>query len=124
VDLAHFNPRDGLMRTAGRNLLGFSRDTPVLLYLGSLGGAYPLAPVLRFFRTWADGRSDARLLFVTRQQESEIRRHQDAVELREQIIVHPGERNEVPLLVAAADAGLSLILPSFCAVASSPTKVG
>jgi glycosyltransferase involved in cell wall biosynthesis len=124
VDLAHFDPRGSPTRTAGRALLGLSADTPVLLYLGSLGGAYPLAPVLRFFRSWAQGRSDARLLFVTRHLESEIRSDRDAAELGEQIIIRAAERNQVPLLVATADAGLSFILPSFCAIASSPTMVG
>lgn len=123
VDLAHFGPCGPRQRAEGRALLGIQDDAPVLLYLGSLGGAYPLAPVLRFFIGWADGRGDARLLFVTRHSESEIRGHQDASELGEQIIVRAAERRQVPFLIAAADVGLSFILPSFCAVASSPTKV-
>jgi glycosyltransferase involved in cell wall biosynthesis len=124
VDLAHFNPRGTTMRAAGRGLLDLGDDAPVLLYLGSLGGAYPLAPVLRFFRAWAEEREDARLLFVTRHQETEIRDHWAARGLGGRIIIRAAERPEVPLLVAAADAGLSFILPSFCAIASSPTKVG
>ena len=124
VDLAHFNPGRAQMRAEGRALLNLDDDAPVLLYLGSLGGAYPLAPVLRFFRSWADGRREARLLFVTRHLETEIRGHPDAAELGEQIIIRAAERKQVPLLVATADAGLSFILPSFCAIASSPTKVG
>lgn len=124
VDLALFDPHGRRKRTEGRRLLGLADTAPVLLYLGSLGGAYPLAPVLRFFRTWAEGRCDARLLFVTRHQEAELRAHPDAGGLGERIIVRAAERSEVPVLVAAADIGVSFILPSFCAVASSPTKVG
>jgi glycosyltransferase involved in cell wall biosynthesis len=124
VDLALFDPRGGAARAEGRASLGLDAHAPVLVYLGSLGGAYPLAPVLRFFKSWADQRPDARLLFITRHPASEIHIHPDAVGMSERIIVRAAEREEVPPLIAAADAGLSFILPSFCAMASSPTKVG
>lgn len=124
VDLAHFDPRDGIARARGRALLGLNDDVPVLLYLGSVGGAYPLPPVLRFFKSWADGRSDAKLLFITRDEQASIKEHADAARMSDRLIVRASERSEVPDLVAAADAGVSFILPSFCAVASSPTKVG
>lgn len=124
VDLAHFEPRAGAARTAGRALLGLNGSAPVLLYLGSVGGAYPLGPVLRFFRSWADGRDDARLLFITRDQSGPILDHADAAGLSDRLIFRAGERAEMPTLVAAADVGVSFILPSFCAIASSPTKLG
>lgn len=124
VDLAHFDPRGGEARAKGRALLGLDEDAPVLLYLGSVGGAYPLSPVLRFFKSWAAGRPDARLLFVTRDQPASILNHVDAAGLGDQLIFRASERSEVPTLVAAADVGVSFILPSFCAIASSPTKVG
>lgn len=124
VDLAHFDPRNGAARAEGRSLIGTKDDIPVLLYLGSLGGAYPLAPVFRFFKTWSEGRDNARLLFISRHPESEIRSHPDAIDLGNRLIIRAGERANVPALIAAADAGLSFILPSFCATASSPTKVG
>lgn len=124
VDLSHFDPRGGEARAKGRALLGLNEDAPVLLYLGSLGGAYPLSPVLRFFKSWAAARPDARLLFVTRDQPASILNHEDAAGLGDQLIFRAGERADVPILVAAADAGVSFILPSFCAIASSPTKVG
>lgn len=124
VDLDLFDPKGGGARTAGRALLGLDEGVPLLLFLGSLGGAYPLDPVFRFFRHWSAGREGARLLFVTRHAANEIFAHPCAAEIADQLIVRPGERAEVPLLVAAADTGLSFILPSFCAIASSPTKVG
>ena len=124
ADLDHFHPRGGAARVEGRTMLDLSSDTPVLLFLGSLGGAYPLDPVFRFFRHWSEGRDDARLLFVTRHPAAEIVAHPAAAGLEAQIIVRAGERADMPALVAAADAGLSFILPSFCAIASSPTKVG
>lgn len=124
VDLSHFDPRNGAARADGRALIGIDEEIPVLLYLGSLGGAYPLSPVFRFFKSWAKGRHGARLLFITRHSETEIRSHPDAMDLGERLIVRAGERANVPTMIAAADAGLSFILPSFCAIASSPTKVG
>jgi glycosyltransferase involved in cell wall biosynthesis len=124
ADLAHFDPRGGAMRRSGRALLGIGEDAPVALFLGSLGGAYPLEPVANFFKRWSAGRNDARLLAVTRHAEAEVRSDPALAALGRRLVVRAGERKEMPALIAAADVGLSFILPSSCAVASSPTKVG
>jgi len=124
ADLKHFDPRNGCARQEGRALLGINDRVPVLLFLGSLGGAYPLVPVVQFFRRWAHGNPDAQLLFVTPHPRSELLRHAAVSTIANQVIVRSAARNEVPILIAAADAAVSFVLPSFCAVASSPTKVG
>jgi glycosyltransferase involved in cell wall biosynthesis len=124
VDLAHFDPREGEFRARGRALLGIDDDVPLLLFLGSLGGAYPLAPVAEFFRCWAEGRDDARILFVTRHSPDDVLRNSAIAPLQDRVIVRAAERGEIPQLIAAADAAVSFILPGFCAIASSPTKVG
>lgn len=124
ADLDHFDPRGGAARAQGRAMLGLAPDTPLMLFLGSLGGAYPLDPVFAFFRRWSEGRGAARLLFVTRHPASEVFAHPGAAGLETRILVRPGERADMPALIAAADVGLSFILPSLCAIASSPTKVG
>lgn len=124
ADLAHFNPGHGVLRNAGRAMLGLGEEAPVALFLGSLGGAYPLEPVARFFTAWSRGQDEARLLVVTRHPESEVRSEPAFAGLGSKLIVRAGEREEMPALIGAADVGLSFILPSSCAVASSPTKVG
>lgn len=124
ADLVHFDPRGGATRRSGRALLGLDERAPVALFLGSLGGAYPLAPVARFFERWSDSREDARLLVVTRHAEADVRSDPALAAFGPRLVVRAGERDEMPALIAAADVGLSFILPSSCAVASSPTKVG
>ncbi len=124
ADLDHFAPHGAKARTRGRTMLGLAPDAPVLLFLGSLGGAYPLEPVFRFFRRWSADRNEARLLFVTRDPPAGILDHPDARGLSDHIVVRAGERADMPALIATADAGLSFILPGFSAIASSPTKVG
>lgn len=124
VDLELFNSRGGEARREGRAMLGLADDVPLLLYIGSLGGAYPLDPLFRFFNKWSRDRSNAKLLFVTRHGRKELLEHPGARAIADKIIVHPAERQEVPILIAAADVGTSFVLPSPAAIASSPTKVG
>lgn len=124
ADLSQFNSRGGAARLEGRELLGIDESAPVALFVGSLGGAYPLEPVGRFFRRWSGDRRDARLLMITRHPEAEVRAHPALAGLGRQLIVRAGERAAMPALIAVADVGLSFILPSNCALASSPTKVG
>lgn len=124
ADLAHFDPAGGRARKQGRALLRIPESAPVLLFLGSLGGAYPLDPVARFFRRWSEGRPDAQLLMVTRHNSAEVLADPVMASLADRVIVRGAERDEVPKFIAAADAALSFILPSPCAVASSPTKIG
>jgi glycosyltransferase involved in cell wall biosynthesis len=124
VDLGHFDPQGGKRRRDGRAMLGLADDTPLMLYVGSVGGAYPLAPVTELFRSWSAGREQARLLFVTRHEPGAILADPAVAPIASQVIVRAASRAEVPALVAAGDCGVSFILPSPCAVATSPTKIG
>lgn len=124
VDLTHFDPLGGSKRREGRTMLGLAEETPLMVTVGSVGGAYPLAPVTALFRAWADEREDARLLFVTRHPPGEILGDPAIAGIAGQVIVRSAGRDEVPALLAAGDCGASIILASPAAVASSPTKLG
>jgi glycosyltransferase involved in cell wall biosynthesis len=125
VDMALFDGAAKKDRAAIRRKLGIAPNAPVLLYLGSIGGAYLMDEMLFLFRAYRKLRPGARFLFVTGHPPQEIeaaaRRH--SVDSTELVVVSAG-REEVPALIAAADLGVSFILPTFSAKASCPTKFG
>jgi glycosyltransferase involved in cell wall biosynthesis len=125
VDLALFDEADGQGRGETRRRLGVDESAPVLLYVGSIGGAYLSAEMFQLFRIYRALRPGARFLFVTGHPPEEIERlaTQQGVDHAE-LVVAAGSREEVPSLIAAADLGVSLILPSYSAKASCPTKFG
>ena len=125
VDLDLFAEQTSAARRATRKRLGIEPKAPVLVYVGSLGGAYLMKEMLRLFRVYRHGRPGARFLFVTGHPRQEIEQiaPEGGVE-PEEIVVVSGKRDEVPTLIASADLGVSFILPTYSAKASCPTKFG
>ncbi len=125
VDFAHFLLADPQQRSAARADLGIAPDTPVLAYLGSLGGNYMLAEMLDFFLVYRSRNAGARFLFVTQGDPGSIR---DAARKREitdgELVIRGASREQVPKFLAAADAGIGFVRPSFPAKGCSPTKMG
>lgn len=125
VDFSHFGLASAELRRAGREALGIDSGRPVLAYLGSLGGNYMLDEMLLFFRAWRARRPGSLFLFVTRDDPAMIRSAAAITSIGEgEIMVVPATRDQVPLFVAAADAGVAFKQPSFSAKACSPTKMG
>jgi len=123
VDLTLFNDRKG--RAAIRKKLGIAPKASVLLYVGSVGGAYLMDEMFALFRVYRELRPGARFLFVSGHPREEIekagrRQGLDPAELA----VVAAAREEVPALIAAADLGVSFILATYSAKASCPTKFG
>lgn len=123
VDFALFD-RITEARARGRHALGLDRSVPLMVYLGSLGGAYLLDEMLHLFSAFAAVRPGARFLFLTHHAATEIVDRPAAQAFRSAILVRSALRANIPELIAAADVGVSFILPSYCAVATSPTKLG
>ncbi len=123
VDTARFSRSEG-ERAATRARRGWGNRC-VLLYAGKLGGWYPPRDIARFF---AVAREGDRSLFL------QVATQSDPRELQSAIAGHgvpPGDYDvrlvpaaDVPALLSAADAGLSLVRPTPSKRASSPTKVG
>ena len=121
VDLNLFNDRTG--RVATRKRLGIGPKAPVLLYVGSVGGAYLMDEMCALYRAYRKLRPDARFLFVSGHPREEIMRLAPGIDPAELVVV-AAKRDEVPALIAAADIGVSFILPTYSAKASCPTKFG
>lgn len=124
VDFEHFR----LSSTAGQEAraeLGIPQSASVLAYLGSLGGNYMLEEMLGFFKVYGRRNPAAKFLFITSDArepiiEAAARHSIDS----EDILIRAATREEVPALVAAANAGIAFKQPSFSAIACSPTKLG
>jgi len=123
VDLALFDSRKG--RAATRKKLGIAPRAAVLLYVGSVGGAYLMDEMFALFRAYRKLRPGARFLFVSGHSRAEIERLAQALGIEpDELVVISAKRDEVPALIAAADLGVSFILATYSAKASCPTKFG
>jgi len=120
ADLDRFRP-DALNRAAARSRLG-AADRFVLTYSGSLGSYYcdeELATLFSFIRR----RRPAQLAVFTRGDTDRLR----AALVREGVAdddvwIGAVEPQDMPKMLAGADAAASLIQPWFSKIASSPTK--
>jgi glycosyltransferase involved in cell wall biosynthesis len=123
VDLSRFGPSP-TSRASVRHELGLG-ERPVLVYSGSLGTWYLADEMARFFAHARAATPDLYLMVLTPSDPA--------------LIVAPLARHGVPASaygvrkvapggveahLAAADAGLSFIMPSYSKTASSPTKIG
>ena len=112
-------------RASTRKRLGIDAKAPVMLYVGSIGGAYLMTEMLQLFRVYREKRAGARFLFVSGHPRQEVERvaAEQGVEAQE-LVVASAKRDEVPGLIDAADLGVSFILATYSAKASCPTKFG
>lgn len=125
VDFPAFPPVDAARRASARQALDVSRDATVVAYLGSFGSWYMVREMLEFFRVQLDRDPAALFLVVSREPAAEIRATAEAHGVAaDSLIVRSATRDEVPMLMAAADYGLFFIQPVFSKKASSPTKMG
>ncbi|MGD9693887.1 MAG: glycosyltransferase family 4 protein [Acidimicrobiia bacterium] len=126
ADLEHFTIPAPEQRTRVRAALGVPDDAVVLVYAGSLGSWYMLSEMLQAFaalQRHAAGR--AHFLILTPDSAEQVLVEARSLDLDPaSITVRAAERAEMPSLLGAADAGISLIRASFSKRASSPTKVG
>ncbi|MBL7739727.1 MAG: glycosyltransferase [Chitinophagaceae bacterium] len=127
VDLAHFDyhkiSHDAVLRKKAE--LGLDRDSPVISYLGSLGGWYLEKEMLDFFVELKKIYSNARFLFITRDPAEKVKQAAVASGANTQdIIVVPAFRRDVPLLLALSDWSIFFIKDAYSKRASSPTKQG
>lgn len=124
VDFDHFTlAASG--RDEARSRLGVSAAAHVLLYVGSTGGWHLLEEMFDFFRAYEARHPGARFLFITIDDPEAVLRKAEKRGIKpDQLLVQKASREEIPRVMAAADAGIALKRPSFSALASSPTKLG
>ena len=100
------------------------RDEFVLVYSGSLGAWYREAEMVRFYACLRR-RRPARLLVCTHSPterlEALVGQEEDA--LRRELLLRRVPPLEMPAVLAATDAAISLITPCQSKLGSSPTKI-
>jgi glycosyltransferase involved in cell wall biosynthesis len=125
ADFDHFPLATAQMRERGRSASGIPPEAFVLGHLGSVGRMYMLDYFFRLFEIAARKRSDVYAMVVSRDVESLDKIIRNCVEksLRPRIRVRSASRNDVPETIAAMDALVSFIRPSYARMAASPTKL-
>jgi glycosyltransferase involved in cell wall biosynthesis len=84
-----------------------------------------LEEMLHFFMLYLKRHPEAVLLFLTPDARKTILEPAGRLGIPEdRLIIRSASREEVPVLMAAADLGLFFIKPVFSKIASSPTKMG
>lgn len=127
ADMDHFDPEKIKEEDvfAIRKKLQLTSADYVLCYVGSIGTWYMLEEMFRFFLALKAEQPQAKFLLVTRDSEESILTiaKQEWVPVEDLRIV-AATYAEVPAYIAAANAAVFFIRPSFSKQASSPTKQG
>ena len=96
----------------------------MLLYLGSIGTWYMLHEMMEFFSVLKQKIPAAKFLFVTKEEHGRILETAERFNVKDSIIIRPGNREEIPYLISLCNFSIFFILPAYSKKASSPTKQG
>lgn len=127
VDLNLFDPAniDIDQRSKFKNDLGIRDDDFILSYLGSIGGWYLTADMMKFCKIVSNKIPKAKFLFISPHQ------HEIIIDIarkfgipKEKIIVAHAQRHEVPVLLSFSNYSIFFIKPCYSKLSSSPTKHG
>lgn len=127
VDLELFDPSriDAARKTALKKELGIEEDDLIVSYLGSIGGWYLVAEMMRFCKLLNDKNPSAKFLFISPHRHEEIIAAAAKFGIAPaKIIVRKAGRREVPLLLSLSAYSVFFIKPCFSKLSSSPTKHG
>ena len=125
ADTDHFSPEavDPEVVSRHREELGLASDTFVLAYLGSLGTRYMLGEMMRFFAVLRRQAEGARFLIVTRDDTSLVDSAASEAGVDPSAIsIVSTTYEEIPNLIALADASVFFIKTGVSGKAVSPTK--
>ena len=127
VDLNLFDPSmiDIAKKNELRKELNIGEQDLVISYLGSIGGWYLIAEMMRFCKLVSDKKPGAKFLFIS------PHRHEAIVTAAttygvdpDKIITKKAGRTEVPLLLSLSNYSIFFIRPCYSKLSSSPTKHG
>ena len=105
--------------------LGISKNEFIISYVGSIGTWYMLREMLEFFKVLNSKISNARFLFITKDDPKLI--YKICIDLsipNERIIIKSSERVNIPSLINVSNFSIFFITPKFSKKGSSPTKMG
>lgn len=127
ADLDLFNPKNAgsADKAKWKEKLGIHQSDFVISYLGSIGTWYMLEEMLDFFRMLKNSRPNAKFLFITSENKTEISEKAGMKNISaDDIIVQKADRKDVPVLLSLSHISIFFIKPVFSKSASSPTKMG
>jgi glycosyltransferase involved in cell wall biosynthesis len=125
ADFELFSLVDAERKAAARKLLGFTNETLVISYLGSIGTWYMLDEMLEQYALIRKKYSNAKFLFITPEPPEMVFERAEKFSLaKDEFVIKFAKRNEVPVFAAASDINLFFIKQSYSKIASSPTKLG
>lgn len=117
-----FDPNN--IKSLSKNL-DIKNDDFVISYVGSIGTWYMLDEMLDFFIVLQKNRANAKFLFITKDNPSNI--YQKAKEKKidvNKIIIQASPRELMPSYISLSHFSIFFILPVYSKKASSPTKMG
>ncbi len=120
-----FNPSYAVLekKLETRKQLNIKDDSLVLSYLGSVGTWYMLPEMLKFFKKLSDKYPNSIFFFITPDSPEIIYKEAKSLNITDdKLLIKTVPRNEVPLMLGAADISIFFIKPAYSKIASSPTK--
>lgn len=127
VDLNHFSTKslDQVMITDLKSKWGVTDADFVLSYIGSLGTRYRLKEMLQFFKQLQLIQPNAKFLFITKSDTSQIKDLCQELQIDfKNIIIDSCNYQDIPNYIAVSHASIFFIVTSFSGKAVSPTKQG
>ena len=108
-----------------RKEIGIKEDDFVISYVGSIGTWYMLDEMLDFFNELKKKKTDAKFLFITKDDPNQIlnKVKEKSIDTNA-IIIQPSSREMMPSYIGCSNFSIFFILPVFSKKASSPTKMG
>ena len=127
ADLMLFDPEnvDAATKTRFEETLQIRPDDIVFSYLGSIGGWYMTAEMMRLCKKISVAIPAAKFLFISPHRHSDIVSAASTVGIApEKIISYSASRAEVPVLLSFSKFSFFFIKPCYSKISSSPTKHG
>lgn len=97
----------------------------IISYVGSTGTWYMLDEMLEFFKVLVLKKSNAKFLFITKDNKEKIYQKCSQKNIsKDSIIIKESSREMMPSYIGISDFSIFFILPFYSKKASSPTKMG
>lgn len=108
-----------------RSELKIGENDFIVSYLGSIGGWYLTAEMMRFCKLLTEYKPAVKFLFISPHRHEEIIKAAAEAGLEPgRILARKASRKEVPLLLSLSHASVFFIKPCYSKLSSSPTKHG
>ncbi|GAA4303666.1 glycosyltransferase [Nibribacter koreensis] len=126
VDFDTFQPYTAHQRKIIRVELGIPADAFVLIYSGSLGGAYNIKDIFKIYEALLQHIPQAYLLLLAKTVQGNVKAEIEAFNstAQQKVIVTSAEYKDVHKYLVASDLGVILYEIKYSVIGRSPTKLG